>query len=229
MTDATAAEARNAEQVWQGEDALRPMLVPIAEVHPHPRNPRQGDVGAMSLSLERFGQYRPAVVQADTGHIVAGSHMWKAAAALGWTHLAVIVRAMDDAEAAQLMLADNRVADRGGYDQDALAAVMRDLAEQDALHPATGYDLDDLDDLLADLERVPAPLPATPADGSPAPAPGVTPAPSTPGHRELRLLIPEDEWPPFAEALERVREAAGVDTAPEAVVFAVRACADELT
>lgn len=148
------------EQTWTGEYALRPFLVPLGDVQPHPRNPRQGDVGAMSLSLEKFGQYRPAVVQAGTGFIVAGSHMWRAAKALGWTHLAVLLRKMDDEEAASLMLADNRVADRGSYDQAALADLLQDLAATTGgLDPALGYDLDDLDALMADLDRSGPPAP----------------------------------------------------------------------
>jgi len=172
------------EQTWRGEYALRPFLVPIEEVQPHPRNPRQGDVGAMSLSLEKFGQYRPAVVQAGTGYIVAGSHMWRAARALGWTHLAVLLREMDDEEAASLMLADNRVADRGSYDQAALADLLQDLAATTGgLDPALGYDLDDLDALMADLDRSGPPAP---------PAPPREPAAAVPGSDEERSPAPAE-------------------------------------
>lgn len=182
---------------WRGDHALQRLLVPIDSVAPHPENPRQGDVGAMSLSLERFGQYRPAVVQTSTRHIVAGSHMWKAAKALGWTHLAVLLRDMPEAEARQLMLADNRVADRGSYDQEALAQLVRLLAEADQLDPATGYDLDDLDDMLADLDRLglPAPGGAHPqAEAEPEPEA----APPAPPRGRAEALRRAFGVPPFS-------------------------------
>jgi len=167
------------ERTWDGPPELEPLLVPLEDVQPHPRNPRQGDVGAMTLSLEAFGQYRAAIVQASSGYILAGSHLWRAAKAMGWSHLAVIRRDLSDAEAAQLLVADNRVADRGSYDQAALADLLTELAHAGALAPGTGYDLEDLDDLLADLDRIPLPPPAsgprTPSAPAQAPEPQEAP------------------------------------------------------
>ena len=58
---------------------LARMAKDIASVQPHPRNVRQGDVGAIATSLSTHGQYRPIVVQESTGHILAGNHTYKAA------------------------------------------------------------------------------------------------------------------------------------------------------
>jgi hypothetical protein len=216
---------------WQGEDALRPMLVPIEDVRPWPGNPRQGDVGAMCLSLERFGQYRPAVVQASTGQIAAGNHMWIAARQLGWTHLAVLAKDMDDTTARQLLLADNRVADRGTYDQDALAGILRDLAERDELDPATGYDLDDLDDLLAQLDNSdPIDVPGRrPRGGSDETGPP-PPAASSGGEvvREVTLLVPLDDLDTFNADVAVLTEAWGAARLTEVALRALSECAERV-
>lgn len=213
-----------AEPTWHGPDQLRALLLPIDELQPHPRNPRRGDVSAMTASLTDHGQYRAAVVQAGSRHILAGNHMWQAAKALGWTHLAVIERDLDDEAAHQLMLADNRVADRGAYDQEALAQLLGDLAAADALAP-TGYTADDLDDLLAELGAVPT-LPPEPRPAA-AQAEGADEAAqrdlTRPGrqYRDLQLMVPAGEWTWFSAALDALRQHYGMDKVTDVVLRAV--------
>jgi hypothetical protein len=149
---------------------LQGLAIPIGDVELHPRNPRRGDVVAVTASLRRFGQRKPIVVQASTRYVVAGNHLLLAARALHWTEVAANVQEMDDAEATAFMLADNRTSDLGGYDDGLLAAILSEQAASDNLD-ATGYDNDavaallqaaGLDDRTADPDAVPA-LPA-PAD-----------------------------------------------------------------
>jgi site-specific DNA-methyltransferase (adenine-specific) len=125
--------------------------VPIDTVTLHPNNPRRGDVDAVAASLARFGQQKPIVVQASTRYVVAGNHLVKAALALGWSEIAANVEELDDASAVAFMLADNRTADLGGYDDALLAAI---LAEQEASAnlAATGYDADDVAAILRAAE-----------------------------------------------------------------------------
>jgi DNA modification methylase len=127
--------------------ALQPLAVPIESIELHPRNPRIGDVEAVAASLHRFGQLKPLVVQASTMYCVAGNHLLLAARSLSWTEIAVNVEAMDDATATAYMLADNRTADLGSYDDDLLAAILAEQAAADNLS-ATGYDTDDVAALL---------------------------------------------------------------------------------
>lgn len=132
--------------------SLKRLAVPIDSVQPHPRNARQGDVGALVQSLERFGQVRPIVVQESTGHVLAGNHLWRAARQLGWKKIAVVRIDVDDETALAYLVADNRTADLGTYDDPALGEILRELAEADLLE-GTGYDGDDVDAFLADLAR----------------------------------------------------------------------------
>lgn len=130
--------------------ALRQSVVPIESLSPHPRNARQGDIGAISESLRRFGQVRPIVVQESTGYVVAGTHVLAAARALGWKEVAVTRVALSDEEALAYLVADNRLSALGSFDEAALAAILVDLAQHDLLG-GTGYDGDDVDSYLRDL------------------------------------------------------------------------------
>ena len=136
---------------WYGSPDLQPLLVPVDEVSPWPGNPRQGDIGAISKSLERFGQTKPIAVQLSSGHIVAGNHAWHAARALGWTHIAVAKNALTDADATAYLVADNRTEELGTYDFQTLGSLLAQLAREDNLE-GTGYSADDVDDLLKSLD-----------------------------------------------------------------------------
>lgn len=132
-------------------EPIRSLAVPIAELSPYRSNPRQGDVGAIVSSLEANGQYRPIVVNRRTGEVLAGNHTLAAARALGWSSIAATFVDVDDDEAARIVLVDNRSNDLAAYDEPALVAMLATLADDDpdALF-GTGFDGDDLDDLLAD-------------------------------------------------------------------------------
>lgn len=127
--------------------SLRPLIVPLSSVKLHPRNPRVGDVEAVASSLRRFGQQKPIVVQARTRFVVAGNHLVRAAQALGWTEIAANVVELDEATAVAFMLADNRTADLGRYNDDLLAAILAEQAAADNL-AATGYNADDVAAIL---------------------------------------------------------------------------------
>ncbi len=146
---------------------LRPLAVALSSVELHPRNPRLGDVSAVAASLTRFGQQKPIVVQASTRFVVAGNHIVRAAQSLGWTEVAANVVELDDATAVAYMLADNRTADLGRYDDGLLAAILAEQVAADNL-AATGYDADDVAALLravgAGDERDPDAVPDLPRE-----------------------------------------------------------------
>lgn len=127
------------------------LAVDIDLLTTHPRNVRQGDVGAISISLEKNGQYRPIVVHKSTSQILAGNHTYKAARALGWTKVAATYVDCDEDEALRILLADNKANDLATYDDSALADLLKDLVAKDALEGSL-YEPSDLDDLLALLE-----------------------------------------------------------------------------
>ena len=130
---------------------LASLAVPIDSLTPHPRNARQGDVGALSVMLDANTQYKPVVVQRSTGFILAGNHLWRAAKTLGWTEIAATILDVTDAEATRILVADNRASDLATYAQADLAVLLQELDQPN--RQVAGWDDEDLNTLLADLVR----------------------------------------------------------------------------
>jgi len=119
----------------------------VADLTPHPRNPRHGDIAAIRGSIEANGFYGAVVVQKSTGYVLAGNHRMLAARDAGIAELPCIVLDVDDARAARIMLADNRTAMLG---TDDIEAVLRLVNEDLGGEPeGTGYSAEALEELLA--------------------------------------------------------------------------------
>jgi hypothetical protein len=125
--------------------------ISIDLLQPHPRNVRQGDIGAISESLKAHGQYRPITYQKSTGRILAGNHTWKAAKALGWKEIVATSVVCNDEEAIRILLADNRTSDLADYDDAGLVELLKELADTTTGLEGTLFDGDTLDQLLNDL------------------------------------------------------------------------------
>jgi hypothetical protein len=127
----------------------------VDEVTTFAGNPRQGDVDAIAESLTKHGQYRTIVVNTGThtgrpNEVLAGNHTLLAARKLGWESIDATVVDVDDAMCRSIVAADNRLADKGGYDEQALLELLEGL---DGNLIGTGYDdsdVQDLRDLLGD-------------------------------------------------------------------------------
>jgi len=135
-------------------------LVPVDALRQHPRNPRKGDVQAIVDSIAANGFYGAVLAQKSTGYILAGNHRWLAAKDAGATEVPVIWLDVDDDHALRILLADNRTNDLASYDDNALAELLKEIHEAHGNLLGTGYDGDDLDQLLADLGKAPDPGPA---------------------------------------------------------------------
>lgn len=133
---------------WSGSSDLRSKVVPLASLTLLPGNPRQGDVGAVSESLLRFGQMKPIVVD-SAGVILAGNHTFLAAQALGWDEIAVTVGSLEGEDKTALALADNRLSDLASYDDSLLLAMLSDLSDLSG----TGYELDDVEEVRLRAEE----------------------------------------------------------------------------
>ena len=133
-------------------EELKQLAHPITEFKTHPRNVRQGDVGAITESLNAHGQYRAIVVQKSTGYVLAGNHTLMAAKALGWKEVAATFVDCDDEQALRILLVDNRANDLAMYDDRALADVLKELASTELGLDGSLFNGDDLDDLIYRLE-----------------------------------------------------------------------------
>lgn len=134
-------------------EELKGQKQPIESVKQHPKNVRQGDIGAIAQSLEAHGQYAPIIVQRSTKRIVKGNHTWQAAKQLGWSEIAVLELDLSDRHALELLLTDNKTSDQAAYDENALAELLESLSKEKKSLEGTGYTGDDLDDLLASFQE----------------------------------------------------------------------------
>lgn len=193
---------------------LQHLAVAVNSLTPHPKNVRQGDIGAISESLKHHGQYRPIVVQLSTRHILAGNHTYKAAKALGWKEIACTFVDCDDEQATRILLMDNRANDLASYDDSALAEMLQGLMATDDQLAGTAFDPEDLQQLLEDLgaEQLPTIM------GDPDDVPEQVPAKTVPGDVWLlgkhRLLCGDSTSPTDLERLMAGKQADMVWTDP---------------
>lgn len=159
---------------------LADSAVPIEDVTPYPGNARRGNLAKIKNSLLKHGQYKELLVQSSTGHILVGNNTYAAMRELGYTQVAVKRLDVGEDKARELLLIDNASSDEAIYDETALAALLADVEDWDA----SGFDPDDLDDLLLKLQEQaggdPDKLAAALPSGLAEQAPQTTPAvPST--------------------------------------------------
>ena len=134
-------------------DSLKNLAVSIDSLQALPGNPRLGDVDAVAASLEKFGQRKPIVVRKDDGTIIAGNHTWQAAKKLGWKEIAVAFVGDDDTTAQAYALADNRTAELGSYDEQALKDLIDKVAAVDPdLVRISGWSDSAVQELLTKIE-----------------------------------------------------------------------------
>lgn len=154
--------------------------VPLRDVVRWPRNPKSHDLGALDRSISRFGFVQPLLVDERTGRLVAGhgrldtlQQMQSAGQTPpervrveGDTWLVPVIRGVrfnSDAEAEAYLVADNRISEMGGWDDDALAILLQDLSDLDpSLLEVSGFTDAELSDLLASIVKPPENPPADP-------------------------------------------------------------------
>lgn len=205
---------------------LRTADVPLDELTPYPGNARRGDTAAILTSLRRNAQYRAVVVRElpdGTLVVLAGNNTLAAMREHGAGNCGVtfkrglrkvpcgvcrnkaryvprlraeIVRCDEDT-ARRANLADNRTAELGEWDDDALAELLGLL---DADLDGTAYTAEDYTDLLT----VTADVPEEPADKPPPAAglPSLHPFSDTTAPAPVAAAAPAAPPPAAAAALE---------------------------
>lgn len=122
--------------------------IPLGQLSRFPGNAKRGNVDEITASIRRNGQYRALVVR-DTGDgqlvILAGNHTHEALDKAGHATARCEIITCDDTTARRINLADNRTAELGEYDDEALAELLA-YFEEDI--EGTGYTSEDLDALL---------------------------------------------------------------------------------
>jgi hypothetical protein len=244
--------------------------VPLGNLRPFPGNARRGDPAVILQSLVRTGQFRSLIVRdTDDGLVVlAGNHTLQALLAHGpgpcgltttvdgqelpcalcsgqeWQPVARCeIVTCDDATATRINLVDNKAAQTGGWDEEALAELIAGL---DGDLAGTGYTDQDLADLVAAIEEAyeeedeepeqaapagntapaqPATSSAPPASGDTipeGPAPGTVAPPMPDGMRSMLLTYPAADRDEAARLVAAAREVFEAEDASVIVLRALR-------
>ncbi|WP_436757265.1 ParB/RepB/Spo0J family partition protein [Streptosporangium sp. V21-05] len=125
-------------------------MVAVSDLRPHPDNPHKGELDVIRESVRENGFYGVVLAQANRMRIIAGEHRWHSVREEGLTELPAVLLDVTDEQAKRIMLADNRSAELGGYDDQVLANLLQGLPDLSG----TGWSDDDLTDLLDDLGGV---------------------------------------------------------------------------
>ena len=138
---------------------IRNAVVPLARLHPHPRNYNQHSdeqIRRITSSLHRFGQPRSIVVwerDDDDWWILAGHGVVLGAQSAKWTEIRadILPRSYPESDALAYLIADNEIARLSEPDESALAALLREQADAGFDLASLGSSDEDLAVLLAKL------------------------------------------------------------------------------
>jgi ParB-like chromosome segregation protein Spo0J len=124
---------------------------PLDRLIPHARNARthsEDQIAQIAGSIAEFGFVNPVLV-GDDDVIVAGHGRVLAARTLGLPEAPVIVLAhLSPTQRRALMIADNRISDNAGWDDEMLAAELAALRNEDVDLGLLGFEEAELDRLL---------------------------------------------------------------------------------
>lgn len=132
--------------------------ISLAEIVPNPRNARthsRKQIKAISDSIREFGFINPVVVDED-GCLLAGHGRAEAAKLLGMTEIpAIEVTGLSPARRRALMLADNKLCERGGWDREKLAIELKELevilVDEVLELSITGFEVPEIDQIRSDF------------------------------------------------------------------------------
>src|SRR5258706_9738671 len=123
---------------------------PLTRFVPYARNPRKNDhaVDRMAASISEFG-FKVPVLARSSGDVIDGHLRLKAAQKLGLTDIPVIIcDDWSDAQVKAFRLLVNRSVTWASWDSELLSLEMLDLQNLDYNIDLTGFDTQEIDELL---------------------------------------------------------------------------------
>lgn len=139
------------------------VYVPVGQLKPWPGNPRLNEkaIAPVKDAIERFGFGAPIVARKANKQVIAGHTRLLAAKALGLKKVPVRFMDVSPAEAHLMALADNRLGEIAGWDDDALHKLLEKTPKPDAA--LAGWSTKD----LAALARSQTPIVEDPIPDAP--------------------------------------------------------------
>lgn len=131
-------------------------IVPTKNLKPNPLNPNnhpQEQIELLKQIIEKTGWRQPITVSNRSGLITKGHGRLQAAKFAGWSNVPVDYQdySNQDEEYADL-IADNRLAELSNIDNEMLSEMIGTIENEDILS-LTGYDEEDIEALLSDIEE----------------------------------------------------------------------------
>jgi DNA modification methylase len=124
----------------------------------NPRHMPQAEMEKLMRSIREFGMVGPIVARRGDNTIVGGHQRWQAAKALGLRKVPVVYVDVTEDEAKALNLALNKI--QGDWDLPKLGTLLEELQGiPDLDETLSGFDEQEMDQILADLERQQLPGP----------------------------------------------------------------------
>ncbi len=157
--------------------ASRIELWPVEKLIPYARNARthsDAQVAQIAASIMAFGFNNPILVDTNAG-IIAGHGRLLAARKLRMEHVPVVVLDhLTETQRRAYVLADNKLAEQAGWDDEMLRGELADLKDADLDLEALGFSEDELRTLLAETEPAPTGTPEVEEEIPEAPVEPVT-------------------------------------------------------
>jgi ParB-like chromosome segregation protein Spo0J len=134
---------------------LRIELIPVETLIPYARNSRthsDEQVAQIAASIREFGFTNPVLIDEHDG-IIAGHGRTIAARKLGMKEVPCIrLTHLSETQRRAYVIADNKLALNAGWDEQMLALELKALEEMDFDLALTGFESDELDALLSELD-----------------------------------------------------------------------------
>ena len=128
----------------------------VRELRPHPNNARthsRKQIRQIAKSIEKFGFCNPVLVD-DAKQIIAGHGRVEAAKLLALEAVPTCrLSHLNETEKRAYILADNRLAERAGWDKELLAIELQGLIELDVDIELTGFETAEIDIILEEARE----------------------------------------------------------------------------
>src|SRR5262245_33601566 len=148
--------------------------LPVRELRPHPNNARTHStkqIRQIANSIEQFGFCNPVLID-DSKQIIAGHGRVQAAKLLGIDAVPTCrLSHLSEADKRAYVLADNKLAEKAGWDRELLAIELQGLIDLDVDVELTGFEMAEIDIILEEAQEASGAA-LGPEDLSPEPLPG---------------------------------------------------------
>src|SRR5438552_5696816 len=128
----------------------------VNDLRPYPNNARthsKKQIRQIANSIQKFGFCNPVLID-DAKRIIAGHGRVEAAKLLGIDAVPTCrLSHLSEADKRAYILADNRLAEKAGWDKELLAIELQGLIELDIQIELTGFEMPEIDLILEDARE----------------------------------------------------------------------------